>query len=131
MGGNLCQIVAHVEPDYYSALFHQVPRHADHAQVPAAVAREEQYNAARLAFRGINSDVPKRCAVGERAFRGETGQRQRTATQQGKPERFHFENISLRPPEISIETSSKTRGKAKPPGDARYFDSHIGLNFAL
>ena len=57
------------------------------------------------------------------------GERMLTARQQ--PLRVHFANSSLTPPEMSTEISSSTRGSASPPGEARYLDSHTGLNLAL
>jgi hypothetical protein len=38
---------------------------------------------------------------------------------------------SFMPPEMSIDTSTRIRGRAMPPGATRYFGTQVGSNFAL
>jgi hypothetical protein len=43
----------------------------------------------------------------------------------------HFETILFQPLEMREAKFIRMRGKARPPGEARYFGSHSGANFTF
>lgn len=124
----------------------QFTGHVDHAQIPAAVAGDEQHDPIRLHGRGIERDFAK-AAERQGGFGNAarppagTGQDQQEcdtdelakhalwlAVHSGFRQR---PNTPRMPPEIRAATSSRTVGKARPPGTARYFGRQAGENFSL
>ena len=135
------EVLADIGTDHHRSHVGERARHADHAQLPATIAGEENRNAARLAVRNVDGDgaeTPGRQARGVggggggggRGARGSAGkqceredagrQRARSARPRGdRQRRDHLANNSFMPPAISTETSTSTLGNVMPPRATR------------
>ena len=97
--------------------------------LPAAVARIDDRERARLPL-GRQVDDLRRVGVGER--RRERRERvDGERADEGKDRKVHLASTPSLPPETRLVTSSRTPGKASPPGPAMYCGAHTGSNFCL
>ncbi len=107
-------------------------RHANHTEMPAAVAGHEQHDTAGFFGGSIHHHLSEPADPDPLSFGRNGGQ----SEGQGKhePHERHMSHLvtsSFRPPEIRIETSYSARGSCRPPGEAMYRGSQTGPNLFL